>query len=616
MFPRSSSKSETHQLYRSDHPTSHASSPAHDLDWEIQAGKTYRPHGPSRRDSQDRRSHDLQSSNLLVTQSRSVNARSRSPSLENLSSSLSSTKHSTRESREQALSMKIQRSVPASQSSSEDLLSEISPRGPFDSALLNKSGSRSARRGPWFPDEDATLLHLVRTQGPNNWARISHHMRHRSPMQCRERYHQNLKPSLNHEPISPQEGELIEQLVGEGGKRWVEIARPLGNRKRDGVKNWWNSSMNRKTTSVQQGSGTKSVGYREEPAAAIQSESTFYSEGEESFVLDPSSPPEVNFEHDNNLDKAMAEIVQGLVKDFLLLSKALATDSPEHSQHPPTSSGTASHRLTSPTSTSGTTSLTSISQVNGSRRSDDDDIGDEHRQHKRPRFVEVEPDPPSSKKLLACPYAKHDPERYSERNTNRSETAYHKCASKILTDIPRLKQHLYRVHKRPEYTCSSCFACFENAQSRTSHERTRSCGILECPFEEKMNPDQYRAVKRRQVGQDCVASWFAIFAILFPGAPLPDNPYVECTETLMIGRIVGEFTNFVEHEAPRRLAETMGVHIFGVGNQGEHQWWLNQVLEESLPTVLAEIRRQFQILTETQVAGRTTIRTTDSRPEC
>lgn len=90
------------------------------------------------------------------------------------------------------------------------------------------------------------LLQLVRLQGPNNWVRISQHMEHRSPKQCRERYHQNLKPSLNHEPISPDEGEVIEQLVQDMGKRWAEIARRLGNRSDNAVKNWWNGSMNRR----------------------------------------------------------------------------------------------------------------------------------------------------------------------------------------------------------------------------------------------------------------------------------------------------------------------------------------------------------------------------------
>ncbi|KAJ5156984.1 uncharacterized protein N7482_008084 [Penicillium canariense] len=104
----------------------------------------------------------------------------------------------------------------------------------------------SHRRGPWVPEEDQLLLQLVREQGPNNWVRISQHMHYRSPKQCRERFHQNLKPSLNREPISADEGLLIERMVNEMGKRWAEIARRLGNRSDNAVKNWWNGSMNRK----------------------------------------------------------------------------------------------------------------------------------------------------------------------------------------------------------------------------------------------------------------------------------------------------------------------------------------------------------------------------------
>ncbi|KAJ5934119.1 hypothetical protein N7466_003666 [Penicillium verhagenii] len=104
----------------------------------------------------------------------------------------------------------------------------------------------SHRRGPWVPEEDQLLLQVVREQGPNNWVRISQHMHYRSPKQCRERFHQNLKPSLNREPISSDEGLMIERMVNEMGKRWAEIARRLGNRSDNAVKNWWNGSMNRK----------------------------------------------------------------------------------------------------------------------------------------------------------------------------------------------------------------------------------------------------------------------------------------------------------------------------------------------------------------------------------
>jgi Myb-like DNA-binding protein FlbD len=66
----------------------------------------------------------------------------------------------------------------------------------------------------------------------------------RSPKQCRERYHQNLKPALNHESISPDEGLQIERLVGEMGKQWAEIARRLNDRSDNAIENWWNGSMN------------------------------------------------------------------------------------------------------------------------------------------------------------------------------------------------------------------------------------------------------------------------------------------------------------------------------------------------------------------------------------
>ncbi|KAI1810170.1 Homeodomain-like protein [Poronia punctata] len=118
------------------------------------------------------------------------------------------------------------------------------------------------RRGPWAQHEDEILMRLVQQHGPFHWVDISKALRTRSPKQCRERYHQNLKPSLNHEPISAEEGELIDQLVQQLGKRWAEIARRLNNRSDNAVKNWWNGSMNRrKRMSRRKGSASSEDNY-------------------------------------------------------------------------------------------------------------------------------------------------------------------------------------------------------------------------------------------------------------------------------------------------------------------------------------------------------------------
>lgn len=131
--------------------------------------------------------------------------------------------------------------------------------------------SRAHRRGPWVTEEDATLLSLVASRGPNNWVQISQHMHFRSPKQCRERYHQNLKSSLNHDPISPDEGELIEQMVTDMGKKWAEIARRLGNRSDNAVKNWWNGSQNRRRRNVShQGQPSKTLSNRQQPLSAVR----------------------------------------------------------------------------------------------------------------------------------------------------------------------------------------------------------------------------------------------------------------------------------------------------------------------------------------------------------
>lgn len=111
---------------------------------------------------------------------------------------------------------------------------------------LDRTGPEAVRRGPWSPEEDHKLMEIISLYGPLNWVRVSLSIRTRLPKQCRERYHQNLKPLLNRNPITYEEGLLIEQLVAKYGKKWAEIARHLTGRLDNAIKNWWNGGANRR----------------------------------------------------------------------------------------------------------------------------------------------------------------------------------------------------------------------------------------------------------------------------------------------------------------------------------------------------------------------------------
>lgn len=129
----------------------------------------------------------------------------------------------------------------------------FTPLEPTDSQTRsgdpNKPGT--IRRGPWSPEEDRRLMEIILLYGPLNWVRISVLLVSRSPKQCRERYHQNLKPLLNRNPINSEEGLLIEKLVSQHGKKWAEIARHLPGRSDNAIKNWWNGGANRRRRALQ-----------------------------------------------------------------------------------------------------------------------------------------------------------------------------------------------------------------------------------------------------------------------------------------------------------------------------------------------------------------------------
>lgn len=260
---------------------------------------------------------------------------------------------------------------------------------------------------------------------------------------------------------------------------------------------------------------------------------------------------------------------------------------PGGSSTPPTSSKSGS-TLSQTTSPRRNCAKRRLSSIDGEQGNDEDD----ERPVRRPK-IPVEYKAADDGKLLACPYSKFDSTRYSE--LNMTEQQYRGCSSCFLTTIPRMKQHLYRVHSRPKHYCSCCFQSFQTGDLLDQHARARSCVLSQSPFEEKMTADQMTEIKRRTPGKERTKSWFTIFRILFPQADLPQSPFINKYSEDCVQHFLSHF----EREAPGRLAATINSEL---GNSAlilsfDQRRILDEVLEISLSrfvTAMAQYGRAAQ----------------------
>ncbi|KAH8772869.1 hypothetical protein F5883DRAFT_549785 [Diaporthe sp. PMI_573] len=103
------------------------------------------------------------------------------------------------------------------------------------------SGRPRKQGGPWTTAENDRLQWLVTRCGNQNqvhWVEIAREHGSRDAKQCRERWDNHLKPGLNREKITPDEGQRLMAWVAQNGNRWAPLGRYM-NRPENMVKNYW-----------------------------------------------------------------------------------------------------------------------------------------------------------------------------------------------------------------------------------------------------------------------------------------------------------------------------------------------------------------------------------------
>ncbi|KAK8881319.1 hypothetical protein M9Y10_004054 [Tritrichomonas musculus] len=104
--------------------------------------------------------------------------------------------------------------------------------------LINENNSISKRK--FFTKEEDNLLTMAALSfGSESWNSIAQYVPGKTPKQCRDRWTNYLHPSLNFQPWSDQEDQLLVNLVNSHGTHWSKMRQFFPDRSTNSIKNRW-----------------------------------------------------------------------------------------------------------------------------------------------------------------------------------------------------------------------------------------------------------------------------------------------------------------------------------------------------------------------------------------
>ncbi|KAE8731919.1 Detected protein of unknown function [Hibiscus syriacus] len=140
----------------------------------------------------------------------------------------------------------------------QDTVDENNNRRFLNSKRLNRAVKKTnVVKGQWSSQEDRLLVQLVSRHGTKKWSQIAKLLSGRVGKQCRERWHNHLRPDIKKDSWSEEEDRKLIATHREIGNKWAEIAKRLPGRTENTIKNHWNATK-RRQPSRRKGKGATS----------------------------------------------------------------------------------------------------------------------------------------------------------------------------------------------------------------------------------------------------------------------------------------------------------------------------------------------------------------------